>query len=106
MSQSTTFRAPLSSTSQTAVIATVGRQPQVVTFALDEIINGMGILPEYQRLGGAAILYHELEQTARQRSVTEVDVVQIAEANGPMQAELRTLGLESYKVHRVYSKPI
>ena len=70
------------------------------------VINGAGILPEYQRLGGNALLYYELERTARQRDPLHADLTQVAETTTLMVRDLETLGAEIYKIHRMYRRPL
>lgn len=69
------------------------------------IINGAGILPKYQRLGGNALLYAALDETARARAFRDVELVQVADTTGLMLSDLRTLGATVCKVHRVYARP-
>lgn len=66
------------------------------------IINGAGILSQYQRLGGNALLYCELERTAKGRNFHHVDLTQVAETTGLMLSDIQTLGGNLYKTHRVY----
>lgn len=66
------------------------------------VINGAGILPEYQRLGGNALLYYELERTAKSRDFVHADLTQVAETTELMQSDLQRLGGEVYKRHRIY----
>ncbi len=70
------------------------------------IVNGAGILPQYQRLGGNALLYYMLERIASRRQFLHVDAVQIAESTTLMLADLATLGARRYKVHRVYRRDL
>lgn len=70
------------------------------------IINGVGILPEYQRRGGNALLYAELEKTVRQRDLIHADLTQVAESTSLMVSDLETLGAEVYKVHRMYRREL
>ncbi|HEY9594754.1 MAG TPA: hypothetical protein VHE79_09770 [Spirochaetia bacterium] len=70
------------------------------------IVNGAGILTRYQRLGGNAILYAMLEKIASSRNFIAVDAVQIAETTELMLADLKTLGAEVYKVHRIYQRDL
>ncbi len=71
------------------------------------IANGAGILPNYQRLGGNALLYFELERTAKQGGrFRHVDLTQIAETTGLMLKDVETLGGRIYKVHRLYARSI
>ncbi len=68
------------------------------------IINGMGILPAYQRLGGNALLYHELEKTVAGDGYTRAELVQVSERTELMLRDIETLGARVYKVHRLYEK--
>jgi hypothetical protein len=70
------------------------------------IVNGAGILPQYQRLGGNALLYYMLEKIASRKRFLHVDAVQIAESTTLMLADLATLGAKPYKVHRVYRRTL
>ncbi len=70
------------------------------------IINGAGILPEYQRLGGNALLYHELTLTAGGPRFEHADLTQIGETTALMLSDVETLGARPYKKHRVYIKDI
>jgi hypothetical protein len=69
-------------------------------------INGMGILPEYQGLGGTAILFSEMKKSIDAGRFTHADIVQIGVDNEKMQRELNELGIDFYKVHRVYVKEL
>ncbi len=68
------------------------------------IINGAGILPKYQKLGGNALLYYELEKTVKSSGLRYLysDLTQIAESTTLMLKDLETLGSRIYKTHRVY----
>jgi hypothetical protein len=74
--------------------------------ASDLIINGAGILPRYQRLGGNALLYAALEETARTRAFRSVDLVQVAENTSLMLRDIQTLGGEVWKAHRIYARTL
>ncbi len=68
-------------------------------------INGAGILPEYRGLGGTAILFSELYKTlAAAGRFTDADLVQIGLENANMQRELRDLGVDFYKMHRMVER--
>jgi hypothetical protein len=71
----------------------------------DLIINGAGILPKFQRLGGNALMYAAIEETARTRAFRDVDLVQIADTTSLMLSDIQTLGGPIWKVHRVYTRP-
>ena len=70
------------------------------------VVNGAGILPKFQRLGGNALLYSMLEKVASRRSFQYVDAVQIAETTELMLADLRTLGAKVFKTHRLYHREL
>jgi hypothetical protein len=70
------------------------------------IINGAGILPEYQRLGGNALLYHTLERTANTGRFRQAEMTQIADTTSLMLSDMQTLGGTVYKTHRVYKREL
>lgn len=69
-------------------------------------VNGAGILPEYQGLGGTAILFSEMARSVKSRRFRHADLVQIATDNDKMQRELRDLGIDFYKTHRMYARDL
>ncbi len=69
--------------------------------------NGVGVLPEYQGLGGNAILYAELEKAMHQATqFVHSELTQVAETAVQMRKDLKNLGVEFYKNHRVYQRPL
>lgn len=66
--------------------------------------NGAGILPEFQGLGGNALLYSEMEHTVHDFHFEWYELTQIAETAVLMRRDLETIGGEPYKNHRVYRK--
>ncbi len=76
------------------------------TDALD--LNGIGLLPQYQKMGGTAILYAELFDTLRSYHprFKHADVVQISENNPASLNEMKQFGVEFYKTHHIYRKDI
>lgn len=69
--------------------------------------NGVGILPEYQGLGGNAIMYTELENSMNQNSqFKHYELTQVAETAVQMRKDLKNLGVQFYKNHRVYQRDI
>lgn len=62
----------------------------------------MGIIPEYLGLGGTALLFSEMEKSIKSRQFKHADIVQIGVENERMQRELEELGINFYKIHRVY----
>jgi hypothetical protein len=69
-------------------------------------INGAGIVERYRGLGGTAILFGEMCQSAREGGFEHADLVQIGTDNLPMQRELQGLGIDFYKTHRLYRRQI
>ena len=65
-------------------------------------LNGVGILPEYQGLGGNAVLYTALEETIHQSQFVHADFVLIDEANLKSYADMEQMGVRWYKRHRQY----
>lgn len=73
------------------------------------ILNGMGILERYQRLGGNALIYSEIARTVRgteRYEFDEAELVQINEQTDLMLADMQRLGAREYKRHRVYTKSL
>ncbi|MBG0783618.1 MAG: GNAT family N-acetyltransferase [Anaerolineaceae bacterium] len=69
--------------------------------------NGVGILPEYQGLGGNAIMYAELEKAMhRNPQFKHSELTQVAETAVQMRKDLQNLGVKFYKNHRVYQREI
>jgi hypothetical protein len=67
------------------------------------LINGMGIIDEYQGRGGNALLYNELVKTVAESGFKEAELVQIAETTDLMLKDLRSLGAEITKTYRMYT---
>ena len=69
-------------------------------------LNGAGIIPKYRGLGGTAILFSEMYKTVAESSYRFADIVQIGLENDKMQRELRDLGIDFYKAHRMYQRDL
>ncbi len=68
-------------------------------------INGAGMIPEYQGLGGTAILYNELFSSVNHnKQYKHAEIVQIGTGNLRMQREMENFGIDFYKAHRTYSR--
>ncbi len=67
-------------------------------------INGAGISEQYRGLGGTALLFSEMQKSVSQGGFEHADIVQIGVENDKMQRELRELGIDFYKLHRVYAR--
>lgn len=69
--------------------------------------NGVGVLPEYQGLGGNAIMYDELEKAMHtKKQFIHSELTQVAETAEQMRKDLKNLGVEFYKNHRVYQRDL
>ena len=69
--------------------------------------NGIGILPEYQGMGGNALLMGALESAARQNPrFVHAELTQVAETATQRRKDLANLGFQFYKNHRVYKKEL
>ncbi len=69
-------------------------------------LNGAGVLPEYQGMGGNALLYVEMEKTLHNFQFEHADLTQVAESAVQMRHDLENVGGKAYKNHRVYQKQI
>jgi hypothetical protein len=68
--------------------------------------NIIGILPEYQGLGGNCLLYSEMEKTTKARKFDFAAVYQVAETAVRMRSDLAKIGGITYKDHWVYTRAI
>lgn len=70
-------------------------------------LNGMGILPQYQGLGGNALLYSEMAKTVKGHfDFAHAELTQVAESAVQMRRDLINIGAKPYKNHRVYIRKI
>jgi hypothetical protein len=69
-------------------------------------VNGAGILPEFQGIGGNALLYSEMERTIRSGHFLHGEMTQVAETAVKMRRDLESLGGSPYKNHRVYVRSL
>ncbi len=67
-------------------------------------INGAGMIEQYRGLGGTAILFSEMAKSLYEGRYEHADLVQVGMDNDNMQRELRDLGIEFRKVHRMYER--
>jgi hypothetical protein len=65
-------------------------------------INGVGMLPEYQGLGGNALLYTTLLQAIHKTGYQHLDIVQVNEKNFMSRSDMETIGVRWTKTHRAY----
>jgi hypothetical protein len=69
-------------------------------------VNGAGIIEQYRGLGGTAILFSEMYRSLMEGGYHHADVVQIGMENDKMQREMRDLGIDFYKMHRMYRRAL
>ena len=69
-------------------------------------LNGAGILPAFQGLGGNALLYAEMEKTIQENRFQHAELTQVAETAVQMRHDLENVGGVPYKNHRVYLREI
>jgi hypothetical protein len=67
-------------------------------------INGAAIVEKYRGMGGTAILFSEMHKSLKKGKFNHADLVQIGIDNERMQLELRNLGIDFYKTHRLYQR--
>ena len=69
--------------------------------------NGIGILPEYQGMGGNALITEALMNAAKANPrFIYSELTQVAETAVQMRRDLENLGVKYYKNHRVYGKKL
>ena len=69
--------------------------------------NGIGILPEYQGMGGNALIMEALLNAAKANPrFIYSELTQVAETAVQMRRDLENLGVKYYKNHRVYGKKL
>jgi hypothetical protein len=64
--------------------------------------NGVGLLPEYQGMGGSTLLYVEFAKTLKSSKATHCDLAQAMETNIKSLGDMNAIGAQWYKRHRVY----
>ena len=69
-------------------------------------INGAAIVERYRGLGGTAILFSEMQRSIVEGGFEHADLVQVGVFNDRIQRELRDLGIDFYKRHRSYARPL
>ena len=67
-------------------------------------VNGTSILEQHRGMGGTALLFTEMAKSVKDGGFEHADLVQVGVENDKMQRELRDLGIEFYKTHRMYTK--
>ena len=68
-------------------------------------LNGYGIIEDYQRMGGTAILFHELYKSVSEIDrYTYVEALQFREENMKSLLEVANFDIKFHKTHRLYEK--
>ncbi len=69
--------------------------------------NGIGIIEDYQRLGGTAILYNEIYKSIMNLDqYTYGEMLQLREENINILLETENIDIEFHKMHRLYEKDL
>jgi hypothetical protein len=69
-------------------------------------INGAGMIEGYRGLGGTALLFSEMHKSVVECNYEHADIVQIGLENTNMQREMRDLGIDFYKAHRLFARQL
>ena len=69
-------------------------------------VNGAGIVEKYRGLGGTALLFSEMYKSVVEGGFEHADLVQVGLDNDKMQREMRDLGIDFYKMHRMYRRAL
>jgi ribosomal protein S18 acetylase RimI-like enzyme len=70
-------------------------------------LNGAGILPEYQRVGGNSLLFAEIAKSITSKPNYQfAEFLQVRDNNPQMLLEWENLGVEVRKTHRFYGKTL
>jgi hypothetical protein len=69
-------------------------------------IEVVGMLPEYQGLGGNALLYSELDKTINGPRIKKAEIVQVDERNIKSKADMDTMNVVWNRTHRTFRKVI
>lgn len=69
-------------------------------------VNGLGLLPKYQGLGGNVLLYTELAKSLNAYGFKHADLVQVNEINQASLADMESIGARWYKRHRAYKREL
>lgn len=69
-------------------------------------INGVAIVEKYRGLGGTALLFSEMRRSVIEGGFEHADIAQIGVENEKMQREMRDLGIDFYKTHRLYRREL
>jgi len=68
------------------------------------VLNGIGIVDDYQRLGGTAILYTEIYNSVKDKHYDYAELLQLREENINILMETSNFDIHFHKTHRLYEK--
>ncbi|MEM7034728.1 MAG: hypothetical protein AAF629_34630, partial [Chloroflexota bacterium] len=77
---------------------------QAIPLAPDGVLNGFGIVPEFEFQGLDALIYIEMEKLAHDLGIDNINIIQISEQTSRMKNDMISLGIEINQTHRRYSK--
>lgn len=69
-------------------------------------LNGTGILPEFQGIGGNALMFSEVEKTVKEYGYQHAALTQVAESAVQMRRDLINLGGRPFTNHRVFHRKL
>ena len=69
-------------------------------------INGIGLVPEHQRVGGDALLFAELAKSVKALGFKHADIVMVDEFNAASRTDMEALGVVWYKANRNYTRKL
>jgi len=70
-------------------------------------LDGAGILPEYQRIGGTALMYSEIYQSVTSKANYQyAELIQVRDNNPQMLLEWENMGIKPRKTHRSYRRDL
>lgn len=69
-------------------------------------LNGLGLLEGHRGVGANAVLYTELAKSVQDFGFEHSDVVQVEEGNTKSLGEMKAIGVEWYKRHRIYRRKL
>jgi hypothetical protein len=68
--------------------------------------NGTGLIKGHRGVGANAVLYTEMARSIRDFGFEHADVVQVEERNVKSMGDMKAIGVQWYKKHRVYARTL
>jgi len=66
--------------------------------------NGTGLIKGHRGVGANAVLYTEMARSIQEFGFEHAEVVQVEERNAKSMGDMKAIGVEWYKKHRVYGR--